>query len=620
MAARASGLATIDDPTLLVPGDPAAVRAQSTAWRVHAREVTEAAAGLAAIDIGGWMGAGSSAFLRASALHAARLKKTAAAYDEAAEVLVAHAAELEAARRAAGRAVSEWQRGDAATEKAQREQERLQTAMGGLLALAPARGAGGFVFADPGEPIRRNAVALLGDALDAAAAGEDRAVHRLRSLAKHPVTGSVFTGRAVPDTVAAILRLAKHDALLRKLQSMTPAELTAYAAKHPGLLDSLLILGPDRIFAWWSSLDTSARRKLTDALPRVIGNLDGIPPAIRDQVNSAQLTKDLAAADAAVTAARAALDTTHPNQTLVTLALQRLADAEHHRDELKAIRKAYGAGPTGPTPRQLYAYQPGAFTKVAISTGLLDDATHVSVIVPGMSTTALDSRGYAEAARSLRVMQSEFAQVNASRIAVLSWLDYDPPRAAAVWGVSHDELAAAGGDRLSSTLRGLQTVKEWGPQSPGLSVVAHSYGTNVTAFALNRPDTSAGAVVLLGSAGITDSVAAAPQLNVPSGQVFASQGAHDGWAPIGQALSGRPDPTDPRFGAHVFTSEGTSIDGRVLDGVTKHGPFGGADGVSYLNNGSSSQYATVKVTMGQGSELVYAGTPLDRFSTLLGMK
>lgn len=617
-------LAATSDPARLVPADLAGVRAQAAAWEAHADAVADVAVEVARVDIGGWSGAGKSAFVDACRRHVTRLRQTATAYREAASALTAHAHEIEAARRAAERAVSEWQRGEAATQASRREQEQARAVLGaGLLSAGPSSptsGRGGLVWADPGEPIRRNAAAMLADAWEAAQSGEESAARRLRALAEQAFTGSIFSGRVVPQSVAAVLAQGTHGTLLRDLQRMAPAELAGYAKTHPGLLSRMLALGPERILAWWNTLDPAARTRLAAGLPRVIGNLDGIPPSIRDQVNSAQLVTDLAAAEKAVADAREAVKANASNRYAIVLAQQRLTDALRHYDELKAISKAYGAGPTGGTPHQLYAYQPGAHTRVALSTGLLDDAAHISVLVPGMSTTAGGIGSYANAARDLRNQQSELSNIDPSRVAVLSWLDYDPPGGTDVWGVTHDDLAEAGGDRLSNTLRGLQTVKTWGAQSPNLSVVAHSYGTNVAAFALSRSDTSAGNLVLLGSAGITPTAPVAPVLNVPSGQVFASQGTHDGWAPIGQGLSGRTDPTDPGFGAHTFTSEATTIDGHELEGITQHGPFGSDGGVSYLDNLSSAQYGTAKATMGEGDSLPHAGTPSDRLGTRLNGK
>lgn len=432
----------------------------------------------------------------------------------------------------------------------------------------------------------------------------------LDTLAGRAFTASVFRGSPAPATLAEVMARAGEKKLFRELRRMSLAELQAYGLAHPDLLDRLLALGPANIAAWWRSLDDTTRDRLARGLPRVIGNLDGVDARTRSAVNAEQLTKDLGATTSRVAGLEQLLARTDPS---ARAAIQIALDREKSRlAELTAIQKAFGDGPDGEPPRQLYAYSLGERTKAAVSVGLIDDAEHVTVVVPGMGTTVRGMGEYANAARELRVLQSASSGIDASRLAVIAWLDYDPPGPYDVWGVAHDDLAETGADRLTNTIQGLQAVNGWGTQSPQLSVVAHSYGTNVVAEALSRPGASAGNVVLLGSAGITSDAPTAATLNVPLGEVYATQAVADEWAPIGQNISGRQDPTAPGFGAHVFTSESTTIDGRQLDGVTTHGPFGGEDGTSYLDRKSSALSATAKATMGHGAELPDQGTPQDR--------
>lgn len=184
------------------------------------------------------------------------------------------------------------------------------------------------------------------------------------------------------------------------------------------------------------------------------------------------------------------------------------------------------------------------------------------------------------------------------------------------WGVFHDDLAKAGAERLGNTLRGLTAVKDWPAQAAGLSVIAHSYGTNVATLALTQNDVSAGHVVLLGSAGIASEVSSAAALHVPGGEVFAAEGVNDEWAGKGRFGSGRIDPTNPGFGAHTFSVENTVLDGIQLKAITQHGPIVNnqkhPDSYSYLDARTSAQYGTAMATMGRGQDLPASGTPIDR--------
>jgi hypothetical protein len=402
------------------------------------------------------------------------------------------------------------------------------------------------------------------------------------------------------------------------LRDLSPSQMKAMLATHPELLQRFWDHppAPEKTAAWWNKLDAKQRKDWAKSVPRLIGNLDGVPPRVRSDANRHCLTDDLAAAKKRLKAAKADPELGSQFAGVRQAALNRLAEAEKLADTLSRIDIAYGAGPTGAVPHELYVYQPGERTKVAISTGLLETADHISVLVPGMGTTANDIGQYGNAARDMRQQQSQASGVDPSKIAVLSWLDYDPPGGMDVWGVTHDDLARAGAERLGNTLRGLTAVKDWPSQAAGLSVIAHSYGTNVATLALTGKEVSVGHVVLLGSAGVANEVASAGALHVPGGEVFAAEGAKDEWAGPGQFLSRRTDPTNPAFGAHTFSAENTVLDGITLEGITKHGPFGNSqknpDSYSYLDNLTSAQYGSAMATMGRGQDLPVSGTPLDR--------
>jgi hypothetical protein len=608
------GLRESADPAVLIPGDPAGLRSLADQWASHASAATAVSSDYRAATASSWEGAGADAYELLRDRQASRASAAGTAYNEASAALAAHAFELDAGRRTAARAVAEWTRGLGVTSTARlAHDEAAARARANPYALAEVS-----VFVDPGVAIRDNAEALLDDARTAVAASEAATVRTLDALAGRAFTDSLFGDLAPPADLAEVMAQAGEKQLLRDLRRLSPGALAAYAAAHPDLLDRLLRLGPAHIAAWWKNLDPAVRERLAASLPRVIGNLDGVDARTRSAVNARTLDADIAATEARIEQATKLLESPDPG---TRAAARAMIDSENaFLTELQTIRKAFGAGPGGTPPRQLYAYSPGDRTKVAISTGLIDDAEHVTVLVPGMGTTALDVGKYGQAATDLRELQAQLSGLDTSSIAVISWIDYDPPGSIDVWGVTHNELAQAGADRLVSTMQGLQAVNGWSSQPPQLSVVAHSYGTNVAAQALARPGASAGSLVLLGSAGVSGGAPVAGALNVLNGQVYATQAVADEWAPIGQLLSGRQDPTSFGYGAHVFSSESTTIDGQKLEGVTSHGPFGGSGGTSYLDDQSSAQYATAQATMGKGSEIPFGGTPLDRFGVRSGKR
>jgi hypothetical protein len=402
------------------------------------------------------------------------------------------------------------------------------------------------------------------------------------------------------------------------LKRLTPSQLKTMLAAHPELLQRFWDHppAPENTAAWWKTLDAKQRKEWATSVPRLIGNLDGVPPRVRSDANRACLVADLADAKKRLKDAKADPALSSPFDGVRQQALNRLAEAQALADTLSRIDVAYGKGPRNTPPHELYVYQPGERTKVAISTGLLETADHISVVVPGMGTTANDIVQYGRAADDMRNRQSKVSGVPRGKIAVLSWLDYDPPGKVDGVGVIQNDLAKAGAERLGNTLRGLTAVKDWPESASGLSVVAHSYGTNVATLALTKKSVSAGHVVLLGSAGVAGSVSTAAALHVPGGEVYAAEGVRDEWAGIGRLLSGRSDPTSPEFGAHTFTAESAVLDGHELQGITQHGPFANSedhpDSYSYFDNRTSAQYGTAMATMGRGQEVPVGGTPLER--------
>lgn len=326
-------------------------------------------------------------------------------------------------------------------------------------------------------------------------------------------------------------------------------------------------------------------------MPGVIGNFDGVAYWARDRANTAVLDAEIARLNRTPAADPGALAA------------------------VQAVKKALGTGMAMKPPRELVSLSLDGTPKAAISVGDLDRASHVSYVIPGMGTQVSTNMGsYTNAARKLLRTQSRVSSLDESLLAVVAWLDYDAPGPVDVVGVALDGKAEAGARRLAACLRGADAVRELSGRDVDVSVVAHSYGTDVATLALTQA--RADHVVLLGSAGVSDRVNDSSSLFVPPGEVFASQGHHDAWAPIGQAVSGRTDPTTALFGAHAFNSEnGVDDNGRPLEAVTQHGPLADPKKpytFSYLDANTSAQFNTAKATMGNGASLAVADTPSQR--------
>ncbi|MFF1877223.1 alpha/beta hydrolase [Leifsonia sp. NPDC058230] len=387
------------------------------------------------------------------------------------------------------------------------------------------------------------------------------------------------------------------------LVGLSANDLRLLVAVYPALGEKVAQLDPGVAAAWWNGMNdalegapSAAQAALIAGIPGVIGNLDGVAYWARDRANNVFLERALAD------------ELVHPTENVERIRA------------LDAVKAALGKGVLESPPRQLVSLSFEPDPKAAISVGDLDKAANATYLVPGMGTNVAGNVGsYVDAAFALRRYQKGFLSSDASAYAVVAWLDYSPPGPRDSLGVAQDYLAEAGARRLAGTLSGLNAVHSATGSTIDVSVVGHSYGTAVAALALTQAN--ADHLVMLGSAGIPNTIPNAEALNVPSGEVFASQGHHDGWAVTGQASSKRQDPTGPSFGAHAFTSEESLDDqGRPLNKITQHGPFAprGEEGkYSYLDRNTSAMYNTAKATIGQGRDLPVGGTPTDRLALQL---
>lgn len=388
------------------------------------------------------------------------------------------------------------------------------------------------------------------------------------------------------------------DQVLQMLTGLTAADLKALLAAHPELKRLIANADPTAVAAWWNSMNSGtpgqpslSQAALIAGMPSVIGNLNGVAYWARTMANIASLKDQIAAQERAAT----------PNK-------DRLA-------ALEAVRSAVRNGLNENPPRELISLSSSGFPMAALAVGDLDNASVVTYVVPGMGTeVATNMVGYTSAAQQLAYQQKYVGGVIPGGYAVVAWLNYQPPGATDVVGVMSNELAVSGAKRLVNDMNGFYATRAAGSADVQTSIVAHSYGTDVAAIALTS--THADHAVLLGSAGIDTAIRGASELNVLAGQVFATQAHHDGFAPTGQAISGRTDPTIPSWGAHDFNSEfGEDSRGNKLQAVTQHGPLaptGPPGAYSYLDNRTTAQYNTARITVGQGANLPVADTPTDR--------
>lgn len=428
---------------------------------------------------------------------------------------------------------------------------------------------------------RARAEAMLADArADVATAG---------SIAARAVRAAIEKVRARGDVWASVgaglgATSVTAESVLAVMQSLDTRALTALLRARPDLITRLKQTTPEEVAPWWRRLSVEQQNVLIAEAPGVIGNLGGVAYAARDRANRIVLAEALEVA-------------------------RHIGSGES--DQVRALEAVERAS-SGNTLVSLVLDHP-PLAQVAV--GDLDAAKFVSFIVPGMNTTVgKDIESYANTAGQLRMEQAQVSGQSIDEIAVIAWLGYHPPLSDPLLQapeVLSDERARAGAASLAGDILSLRASRDYGGDLQAVSVIGHSYGTDVSTLALQR--VGADHLVLLGSAGVSDQIRSTADLHVPSGQVFASQGLQDEWAPVGQGLSFRTDPTNPTFGAHTFWSEKATIAGIRLDGIANHGPTGeAASGLSYLDPGTSSFRYTAMASMGLGEDIATGGDALQR--------
>ena len=151
---------------------------------------------------------------------------------------------------------------------------------------------------------------------------------------------------------------------------------------------------------------------------------------------------------------------------------------------------------TGETPTVM-AFDPTEDGRIVVAHGDLENATHVAVMVPGM-TTDIDNIGDTiEDAKDLRDALSFETSVNP---ATVTWFDYDAPDF--IGEVRHADQAIEAGPRLRDFLNSIGARED-----ASVSLYGHSYGSTAVGAAARGGPIDVDQVVIMGSVGtLGDSV------------------------------------------------------------------------------------------------------------------
>lgn len=339
--------------------------------------------------------------------------------------------------------------------------------------------------------------------------------------------------------------------LVHPLRGLDDGEVAAVVAGVLGLpthADGVLPTStdPDAVAALVGTLTPQQLARLAATHPHLVGPVDGMPVEARFAANRVIVARAASAAERSGAGERAG--------------------------DLRAL--------LAPGRRILFV-DPRGDGRAAEVFGDLDTAGNIAVVVPGMGNSLANfERGTARKGRALAAAAGEGT-------AVVAWLGYDSP----VADVVLDDDAVAGAEHLVRLLDGL-------PEGARRTVVGHSYGTVVTAAALQR-GLEVDQVVVTGSPGMLEPTAAALAGDVP---IWAGRAPFDyvGWS---QAF-GR-DPSDARFGATRFDT-GAEVAGHS-------GYFDpGTESLANIARIVSGDHAAVTVLApGLAEDLVHVADGLD---------
>lgn len=400
------------------------------------------------------------------------------------------------------------------------------------------------------------------------------------------------------DTVARLDGLA----LLNELVRLTSSERTDFLAIHPESITELTAAPPAAIdvTSWWKRTGALGRSALISDLPSVLGNLEGLPYAVRDRANRAFLAETASAIDAQL---EAGVGRAMEDELRTRLKM------------LSAVEQSLRVGPSGER-RSLVSLDVEGQGRAVIAVGDLAEADYVTFFVPGMYVGVVDQLvdWTAWADNSQAEQEAWLTRLGTpGEVAAVAWIGYHTPTLVNIAGL---DLAYQGRDALTGSLQGLDAVRgiatplaaqgasapaasaaaaavaPAGDSAPYVTVVAHSYGSTAAMMALQENDVSVDALVLVGSPG--SPATSVDDLKVANGNVWVAAADTD---PVPRSGVFGSQPLDPDFGARQFSVKAMTdpITGEKLDDIQGH--------VYYFWPGTTSVRNTALIAIGHG-ELV----------------
>ena len=369
-----------------------------------------------------------------------------------------------------------------------------------------------------------------------------------------------------PEGPGADLPQLRGTALLSGLAVLSRSELREFARENSDAVADLVANPPAArdVAAWWAGSSRTGRSALLATLPGLIGQLEGLPYAVRDDANRKLLS----------VSERDIRD--RMSGSIGRAERDELTTRLHMLDEIDLAL----AGGTADAPRVLVSLDPTGEGRAVIAVGDLATADYVSYLVPGMFF-GVDAQivAWSDTAAELAEEQQDWLRRldpdSDATVATIAWIGYETPT---LVNVASMELAREGRDVLTDSLTGMRIAR--GDDQPYVSILAHSYGSTAALLALEENDVSVDALAMVGSPG--SPARTVEELHVTGGNVWVG-GAE--WDPIPASGAFGSQPMSVEYGAHHFGVDGgfDPLTQEQLSGALAHNDYFVAGGESFRN-------------------------------------
>ncbi|GAB2968876.1 alpha/beta hydrolase [Nocardioides montaniterrae] len=257
--------------------------------------------------------------------------------------------------------------------------------------------------------------------------------------------------------------------------------------------------------AWWRSLTVAQRQALMVAYPGVIGSTDGIPITGRDRANRANIGAMLGY-----------LHQREEDGQLTPAEKQAL----HNLEKVQSVIKDHSHQVDPVTGRGLFniiKYDPYAYGgdgSSVVSLGNPDHAANVATYTPGLTSHG----GELSDIGRIGDLYDQMSDQGAGSVSTILYLDYDAPSLDGftpgalfdpdkfgpmlddLVGVTDPAAAQVGGHHLAGFLNSLDVTNS--VANPEVTVIGHSYGSEVAAYAVHEQPSIVDNAALLANPGL----------------------------------------------------------------------------------------------------------------------